>query len=239
MTRSLCLSALLASLLLVSPASAHYLWIVIDSGSGDHGTAHLYFEEAARPGDGFYLDPFVKNGKTWIRTIDKINPQSVKMTEVKKEKLRFLTAKLSASAPRGLESYGKFGVYRYGQTDVLLHYYARVLEVDTHEDLHELSKAKHMDLDIVPHDNNDEMRLTVTWKGKTAENRTVYVRGPKGFRVNLKTDEFGSVRFKMKGKGQYSFRTSFQINQGGKEGDKEYSQIRHHATLSMKLPLSE
>lgn len=234
-------SFVLISFLLVcnSTLSAHYLWITIDTGSGEHGTTNIYFEESARPGDGFYLDPFVKDGKTWIRTIEKINPTLIETKEIKKGKQRFLRAKLSAGGPRGLESYGKFGVYRYGKTDVLLHYYARILEVDSHEDLHELARAKHMDLDIIAHDNKDEMRLQVVWKEKPAEGRMVYIRGPKGFRTNLKTDEVGVVRFKMKEKGTYTFRTSIQIDKGGKEGDKEYSQIRHHATMSMNLPFSE
>ena len=59
----------------------------------------------------------------------------------------------------------------------------------------ELARAEHMDLDIVPHDEGNEMELTVLWKGKPVADRLVYVRGPQRFRQNLRTDRAGTVRF--------------------------------------------
>ena len=51
-----------------------------------------------------------------------------------------------------------------------------------------------MDLDIVPHDSEAEVEMTVLWKGKAATERIVYIQGPKQFRKNAKTDEKGRVR---------------------------------------------
>ena len=200
---------------------------------------NIYFEDAASPGDGEYLEPIAKNSKTWIRTVANPKPVLLPVKETSQGKLRWLTAPAPEVAPRSIDCYAKFGVYRYGKTDVLLHYYARVLQVNSHDDLHELSRAKQLDLDIVPHDDKDMMELTILWKGKPAEDRTVLVRGPKNFQENPKTDKRGKVRFPIKDAGTYVFRTHVEEPIAGKEGDKEYSLIRHHATMSMTLPLKK
>lgn len=221
-----------------SLAQAHYLWIAVEAKPGEHGTAHLYFEEGPAPGDGHYLDPFEKAGKMWVRTIQADKPQQLKMTVSTKPGKKWLSALLPTAAPRSVESYGKFGVYRYGKTDVLLHYYARYLDVKSHEDLHELGKTDELELQIVPHDAEDEMELTVYWRGKRAANVPMVLRGPKKFRKNLKTDEAGNVRFPIKDKGRYTCRTYVEVKKGGKDGDKTYQLIRHHSSLTMDLPLA-
>ncbi|MFP6676810.1 MAG: hypothetical protein VB878_17130 [Pirellulaceae bacterium] len=142
----------------------------------------IYFEESPSAGDGHYLDHFAKTSKTWFRTTEKIEPTLIQVDDVMKGDKRWLSAKLPASAPRSVDCYGKFGVYAYGDTKVLLYYYARNLDLSTHEDLHELGRAKHMKLDIVPHDLENEVELTVLWKGKPAGNRMVFIRGPKNMR---------------------------------------------------------
>jgi hypothetical protein len=239
MLKKLLLACLINGICLISGASAHYLWVTIDKKAGDNGTTNVYFEGGPSAGDGQYLDPFVKAGKTWIRTVEHLKPKLLKIKEVTNPKQRWLSAALPRGGPRSIDSYGKWGVYRYGQTDVLLHYYARMLDVDTHEDLHELARAEQMKLDIVPHDHEEEMELTILWKGKAVANRTVYIRGPKRFQKNLKTNKMGVVEFKPEGPGRYTFRTSVEENKSGKEGDKEYSLIRHNGTLIMTLPLKK
>ena len=120
-----------------------------------------------------------------------------------------------------------------------MHYYARNLQVDTHEQLHELARAEHLNLDIVPHDSGKQMRLQVLWKGKPVKETLVYILGPKKFRKNLKTSENGVVRFNMEHEGKYFLRTSFEENTPGKEGDQKYSLIRHQTTMIMNLPLKK
>lgn len=240
LSRQVTMATILAFLTaLVSTASGHYLWVSVDGKSGGQGTVNVYFEEGPAPGDGGYLDPFVKNGKTWIRTVTNPKPESIEMKDTRKDKLRWLTAPAPTDTPRSVDSYGKFGVYRYGTTDVLLHYYARNVQVDSHDDLHELSRANHLDLDIVPHDREDGMELTILWKGKPAENRIVHVRGPNKFQENPKTDAKGKVRFAIKDPGGYLFRTNVEESIAGKEDDREYSLIRHHATMQIVLPLKK
>ena len=220
-----------------SPAAAHYLWVTIDAKSGEHGTVNVYFEGGPGAGDGQYLDPFVERGTTWIRTLNASEPAVLKVEDTQQAGKRWLSGALTAPAPRSIDSYGKWGVYRYGDTDVLLHYYARNLDVDDHDDLHELARAEQMTLDIVPHDEQEAMQLTVLWQGKPAIGRSVSIRGPGGFKANLKTDSSGRVRVEAKTKGRYIFRTSVEEKQDGTFDGKPYQEIRHHGTLIMNLPL--
>jgi hypothetical protein len=217
-------------------ASAHYLWVTIDK---QNGATNIYFEGAPAAGDGRYLDHFTKTSKTWFRTVEKIKPELIQTSDVRKDKKRWLSVKLPAAAPRSIDCYGKFGVYAYGKTNVLLHYYGRHLDVSTHEDLHELGRAKHMDLDIVPHDSENEIELTVLWKGKPAADRIVYIHGPKQFRKNVKTNDKGRVIFTPAAAGNYRLRTSVEQATPGRDGDDDYDLIRHHATMIMTLPLKK
>lgn len=220
-------------------AFAHYLWVALDSDDDQRGTAVIYFEESPAPGDGHYLDHFTESGKVCFRTVEQIEPEQVKITDVHKGAKRWLTAPVPGEAPRDVSMYGKFGVYQYGQTNVLLHYYARNLDVQTHEDLHELARAEHMDLDIVVHDSEGTVELRVLWKGKSAADRMVYIRGPEQFRKNVKTDRFGRVSFPLIAAGKYTFRTSVEEATPGTENGEDYSLIRHNATLIMRLPLEK
>lgn len=232
--------ALLCALLTASSASAHYLWVSIDPAAGPNGAARIFFEEGPAAGDGHYLDPILASNTTWVRTIDEPKGKRVTVSDTKKDKFRWLqTGPLEQKRPRSVDAYGKFGVYRYGKTDVLLHYYARVLDVSEHEHLHELGRAEQMALDIEPHDFGSRMTLKVLWKNEPAAGRTIYVRGPKGFRKNLKTDKEGKATFETEHNGRYLFRTNVELNEAGQDGGKDYSLIRHHATLVMNLPLEK
>lgn len=223
----------------LSHASAHYLWVTVNTKCGDNGAADIIFEEAPMAGDGYYLDHFTGTSTTWFRSVEKIQPRVLATSVVVEGQKSWLRAQLPEKAPRSMSCYGKFGVYRYGNTNVLLHYYAKNLDVHTHEDLHELGRAEHMDLDIVPHDRESEVELTVLWRRKPASGRMVYIRGPKKFRKNLKTDNRGTVRFTPANPGEYTFRTSVEENVSGRDGGQDYSRIRHNATLIMTLPLQE
>ncbi len=229
----------LLSLLFVVPhASAHYLWVAVDGG--DEGAqANIYFEEGPAARDGQYLDPILATNKTWWRTVENIEPQLVEVADIREDEKRWLQATLPAASPRSVDAYGKYGVYFYGDTPVLLHYYARYLDVSAHEDLHELGRAEHMDLDIVPHDHGADVELTVIWNGEPAAGRTIHIRGPERFGVNITTDEHGRAEFTPEAAGRYLFRTNVELATPGQDGDDDYDLIRHHATLIMTLPLEE
>ena len=185
------------------------------------------------------MDHFAGTSKTWFRSLEQIEPRLVQTSDIRKEDKRWLQVKLPAGTPYSVDCYGKFGVYSYGQTRVLLHYYARHLDVRTHDGLHELGRAEHMDLDIVPHDCESEVKVTVLGKGEAAGDRLVFIRGPKQFKKNVKTDEKGRVQFTPTAVGRYTIRTSVEEATPGREGDEDYALVRHSCTLIMQLLLEK
>jgi len=230
-------TAVLATVLFsFSTASAHYLWVTIVSSAGQHGTMNLYFEGGPGPGDGKYLDPFVNHGKSWVRTLGQEKATELEMTEVKEKNKRWLTNKLTSPAPRVIESYGKWGVYRYGNTDKLLHYYAKNFDVSSLDQLEQLGTSANLKLDMRPSSSGKSLQVQVFWQGKPAANCSVSVNGPKGFKANLKTDEKGVVSFEPKGGGHYRMKTTVEEKQSGTDDGKDYQRIRHTATLLTKLP---
>ena len=222
----------------ISSAFGHYLWVTIDSKTGENGTTNIYFEGGAGPGDGQYLDPFVERGSTWIRTLPDGKATKIEVADTKDEKKnkRWLSGKLPAGGPRSVESYGKWGVYRYGKTDVLLHYYAKNIEAESKSQVVKLGRAEQQALDIVPSQGERGLIFRVLWNGKPAAGRQVIVRGP-GVKENPKTDRNGTIFFETAKKGRYVLRTSYeQKDKSGEDGGRKYDMIRHHATLLVTLP---
>ncbi len=226
------LAATLMVVFFASVANAHYLWVIIRNGK-----ANVIFEEAPYPRNGGYLGPFIKRGKTWIRTPDNMKPIPVEMKVATKAKpkQKWLISKESVKTPCAIESYGKFGTYSYKKTIVLLHYNARYLQVKSRDQLKTFARAKHLAIDIVPSLTKDAINLQVLWKGKPAANRPFYVRGPS--RKNTKTDPEGKVFVPISKPGVYTFRSYMELDESGTEEGKKYDKIRHHCTLTMRLPL--
>ena len=232
--------ALLPFMLTLTPAAwSHYLWVSADQLKGEGQVVNLCFEEAPAPGDGHYLDHFIGSSSTTIRTLTHPKPKEIILTELKQKDKRWLQSPLTQTHPKSIDSYGKFGVYAYGKTKVLLHYYARHLDVRSHEALHELGRAEHMNLDLVPHDSEDEVELTLLWKGKPIAERMVFIRGPGGFKKNISTDALGHVTFSPEKDGRYRFRSSVEESIPGEEDGEKYDFIRHNITLLMDLPLEQ
>lgn len=236
---------LLAMLCLVSATaatSAHYLWILPQTNDKGERLANVYFEEGPHPGDGYYLDPFVKDCKVWLRTQDKDGVTTITMKEhfgkkkVRGKKTRWLISKEEIPSPCAIDSYGKFGVYRYpNKLDVLLHYNARHLDVKSGQQLQAWARAEHLDADIVPGMIKNGVELQVLWKGKPAGVRTLKVRGP--IAKNVRTDKDGKVQVALSKPGLYRFQSYIELKEPGKENGKAYSVIRHHCTISMRWPL--
>nr|AKB95215.1 hypothetical protein [uncultured bacterium] len=222
--------------------SAHYLWVLIDRETGPNGSVKICFEHGPGPGDGSYLDPFEASAKTSLRTPGMLKPEPLKTVDTRKDAHRWHAAALPAGAPRSIDSYWKFGVYRYGTKDVLLHYYGRNLDITSRDDLKALSRASQMNLDIVISDGSDgsdgALSAQALWMGKPAANRPVEIKGPQGFRQKLTTDADGNVTFRPATAGQYTVRTSVEeLEKSGTDNGKTYSMVRHHATMMLRLPL--
>lgn len=231
--------ALLAALVLTVPriAAAHYLWVGVTSENGTE-TANVYFQEAPLPGPGKYLDPFVENCRAWVRVAGKKDATPLELKETKGDGTRWLSAPLTVEGSRSIESVGTYGVYRYGNTDVLLHYKAKHLDVADTEELNVLGRATELDLDVVPTWKDGKLTVTVLWKGEPAKKRTVKIRGQK-FHVNVQTDDAGVITFEPPNPGRYRFLTDVDFPREGEHEGKAYTLVRHHSSMSIELPVGK
>ena len=217
----------------VHSADAHYLWVTVDGE-----LVNIYFEESPAAGDGYYLGSYPIT--TWVRTLKNSDPRELTIAEKQQgEDKKWLSGKIPFARPRSIESYGKFGVYTYDTTDVLLYYYARFIDVETHKELHDLASADHMDLDLIPTYDGNDLEVKVIWKGEPVSESIIHIRNSNGVKTELKTDQSGIVRLKIEDADQYSFRTTVTLDQAGREGVRKYSSIRHSVTLIIPFPLTQ
>lgn len=232
---------IVASLCVLLPnvALAHYLWVDVDASPKGGRVANLYFEESPQPGDGSYLDHFLGKSDVWVRTIEDPSPAPVRATEVKKGENRWMRVDAPLASEFSVDAYGKFGVYQYGKTKVLLHYYARHLSVHSHDAMHELGPAEQMDLDLVAHELGNTVEFTLLWKGEPAADRMVFVRGPNGFRQNVTTDTRGRIEVTRPDAGSLTMRSSVEEQTPGEENGEAYALVRHNITLVMSLFAAE
>ncbi len=133
----------------------------------------------------------------------------------------------------------EYSVDAYGKTKVLLHYHARNLSAGSHDAIHELGRAEQMDLDLVPHDVGSPVEIALLWKEEPIPDRMVFIRGPKGFRKNIKTDERGQIRISTQDAGNFNFRSSVEEPTPGTDNGEAYELVRHNITLLMNLPPGE
>ena len=229
--RSLLCMLLLA--VITSPALAHYPWLKIDQKQGKQGTVLFYFEHAARPGDGAYLDPFVERGKFWLTTADG-ESGAIELADTRQEKLRWLQTELTQASPRCVEAYTKWGVYRYGQTDTLLHYYARTVDARDAEDVSKLSESKHLKLQLQPQLEGGELIVRATWDGKPLANQQIALRSPTVAK-NFKTNDEGVAILPVDRAGNYGLRTKLVVKEAGEFLGKDYAEVHHHSTLTMHI----
>ena len=231
MLRFSLLAAVTGSLFFANVASAHYLWVVVDGKN----QANIYFEGGPAPGDGHYLDPVIKRGKTWVRTGGS-KAKLIKTVEVKQPKKRWLRGTVTGDTPRSVDSNFTFGTYNYNKVPTLLHYYARHLTLKKRNELESIAKAPHLEFCIVPRVDGDKIVARVLFKGKPAKKVQLKVYGG-GLKINSKTDDQGELIFEPKKPGMLRLHAYliFKGKSGEFDGNK-YKDVRHHSTLLVRMP---
>ena len=233
-------AAVVVTSLLAQSASAHYLYIWVDGEEGEHGRVNVVFQESANPGPGKYLDPIIETGRTWVRTPGAKKPTAIETKPMEKDGTRWISGAIPVDGPRSVESYGKYGVYTYGKTNVRLHYFARILECESAADLKPLARSEECKLDLVPEFADGTLSATVLWEGKPAAGRQVLVRGPKGFKyIRVETDEKGRLSFPVEIPGRYTFRAGYDYPEEGTDNGMEYTVVRYHTTLALDVPVEK
>lgn len=219
--------------LLSATAQAHFPWIKIDQKQGKQGTVLFYFEHAPKAGDGAYLDPFIERGTFWLTTADGESTK-IELNDTKEDKLRWLETELSEASPRCIDLYTKWGVYRYGNTDTLLHYYARNIDARDADDVTALAESKHLKLQLQPQLSSGELTVRVTWEGKPLAKQQINLRSPTVAK-NFTTNEDGIAVLPLNRPGNYALRTKVVKKKSGEFLGKDYAEVHHHSTLLMYI----
>ena len=225
--------------LLPDAALAHYLWVEVDAAPQGSRFANLYFEESPKPGDGSYLDHFLGKSEVWIRTIEDPSPAPVRATEVKKGENRWMRVDVPSASEFSVDAYGKFGVYEYGKTKVLLHYYARHLAGIP------MTRCMNWDglsrwISILSH-TNWETRLNSRFCGKANRLPTAWslFAARTDFVRMSSTDAKGRIEVPRPDAGTLTLRSSVEEQTPGKENGEAYELVRHNITLVMPLATAD
>lgn len=238
MPRSFAFALVLAALL-PSIAAAHFPWITIDPKAGKHGAVKFYFEHGPKAGDGAYLDPFVERGQMWLQTADGEEAVPLKPEDAKQGKLRWWQAELTTPVPRAVDLYVKWGVYRYGDKDTLLHYYARNVDANSSDSINALSESKNLDIQLQPQWEGGKLQIRAIRGGEPMAGQEIKYRGPKVSRSYMTGDD-GVAAIPGIKSGRHTFRTEVKLpDESGEFNGKKYVQVHHHSTLIMDLQLPE
>lgn len=213
-------------------AQAHFIWVdVVPTEEGQ--SAQVYFSETPEPG-GAELVGKIGKTKVWTRTIDTA-ATPLEMSAQVNDDTGALAAPLAQAAPYSVAADFEYGVFRRGETALRLHYYAKHLAHRHVADLSSLGRDQGLALDVVPHVDGDQLRLTVLWQGKPAAGAEVILLDADGEEQKHAADDKGQVRVAVSsGKQAIRARVVDAKDQGELNG-QAYSQAWHICTLTFAL----
>ena len=172
----------------------------------------------------------------WLQTPGAEKAVKLEPKDTQEGKLRWWKAEIETPAPRSIDVYTKWGVYRYGKNDTLLHYYARNVEAKTAEQLNALAESKNLGIQLQPRWEGSELQVRAVRDGKPMAKQQIKFRGPTVSR-NYTTDDNGVATIPIEKPGRYLLRTEVKLpDEAGSFKGKDYVQVHHHSTLILRLP---
>ncbi|MCS7045980.1 MAG: DUF4198 domain-containing protein [Gemmataceae bacterium] len=209
---------LLAALVVVAPASAHFVWLT--PYKDDH--VRMVFSDDLDPDQNVAITK-IAQAKVHVRTDGKTTP--VEKTEGTDHYLIALPGK----GPCEVGAVCEYGVLTKGGGDpFLLIYHAKTMVRG--------AKAQGLDhaLEIFPVADK-RGAFEVRWQGKPlAGAEVVFIAGAE---AKLKTDEHGQVVLAAPPTaGMVALRAKHVEAKAGQQGGKAYKEVRHYATLTMTVP---
>lgn len=225
--------AFTTALLFPALANAHFLWLLSESAS-DKPTrsVHLYFAEAAEPDDPDLLDR-VKKPAIWQMTVaGKVTPLKSKKGE--DSIVASVAGDKNQSVAFGLSHV--YGVISRGQSTFLLKYYAKTFSSSDAAEWGRFDSSRQLALDVTPQWNNGKLQLTVRWQGKPLAGAEVKVGDGISEDLEAATSDKGVASFSLPKPGLYSIRAKHVEATAGKLEDKEYADVRHYSTVSLRIP---
>jgi len=226
------LTAMVALLLTAVPASAHFVWLSIETGSSGKPAAHVWFSELAEPDSADLLDKITAIKVTARPAGEKPLPIAVAKQAVG------TGGALVGAIPAGtqcLSAHIKYGVLTRGENSFLLQYSAKYLDAAARE-FKALASDPALPLDIVPQVADKGFTLEVLFQGKPAAGAEFVIHDPATNQTDVKADDKGKVTLVATKPGLYSIRAKWVVKEAGKEGDQEYPQVNYYSTLALRVP---
>lgn len=216
-------------------AEAHFVWINVSAEAPQASTAKLTFGESTDPGEAHLVDKVAKT-KLWRRELGGA-PQELALTKAIDGEQGWFAAPLGQSGPCSVEAYCDYGVFAREGKQFLLQYYAKHLVVASAKDLAALARAEKLTLDVVPHLVPQGLELHVLFNGKPASEAQVVAIGPDGEEQTLQVDKDGKALIEGSAEKTHAIRAGLvEAGRSGSRDGKDYNEVRHYSTLTLKLP---
>ncbi|MCI5226915.1 MAG: hypothetical protein D3918_09730 [Candidatus Electrothrix sp. AX2] len=220
-------------------SEAHNLWIVGDAKQQNKGEVHLYFEHHVGPGDGAYLGPIEKRGKTWLKRPDK-ERQSVELQEVTEGETKYLAGSTgTVSGSYALDHTSLYGLY-HGRLDF---FHGRYIKADTKEDLEKLAESSDIPVQIIPSWTDKGLMLQIKYFALPWPRTSLWMMQPeekdekgKMKEKEMQTNNKGEILIGKLKPGTHYFSTRLIENDpAGAFENQAYKGLMHGSTLILKL----
>jgi len=208
---------------------AHFIWITAGPQSSD-GKVHVYFSDAASPDDPDLLDK-IADVTVWQCNQDG-KPVALKTI---KGSDSLIGEKQDGNGSVFVLT-RDYGVISRGGDTFLLKYHAKCQPLSNTTSWRVVGDVERQPLEVAANQQNDKTVFTVLWQGKPLANSLVTVVAP-GIETKLEgdTDNEGKVSFELKTHGLFSIRAKQTETGSGERDGKNYTSIRHYATLSLSI----
>ena len=212
---------------------AHNLWVVGDAKKNGDGSVHLYFEHHVGPGDGGFIGPILKNGKTWLNIPDS-SARLIELNEITEDSLKYLggsTGKIKP--PFSIDHKSLYGIY-HGRLDF---FYGRYIQVTQMKELSEFAESPHLPFQIVPEWKQGKLSLRVKLFSNPYPRAKVYLLSPDGTEKEFIANSKGELVIPGKIAGTYHFASyAFEHDAAGVFNTDAFKGIMYGSTLTLQLP---
>jgi uncharacterized GH25 family protein len=208
--------------LAASPARSHFIWIVPDGANA--GLMRVFFSDKLEPDDQVPIEKIAATRLLIRAGAGKITPLAWKKDE------HAYRIDLPAQQAAVVGGTCRYGVFQRGQAKpFLLFYYPKVIRGAVPDP----KLGDQLPMEIVPKGPD---QFQVLFDGKPAGNAEVVVLPPDEKEQTQTADGQGHFQFKTPKRGScYGIRARFIEAKSGQLDGKKYDEIRHYATLVVRI----
>src|SRR3954465_7735403 len=209
---------------------AHFLWIKTVKLDGEPQALFFFGEGPA--GESYHFPDKLAQTKVWSRRADGKRTQIETKKVDTEDRVGYLGA-LKDDKPSVLQATQQYGIYG----TALLVYHPKHIPGATAEQINSAGSSKDEQLEIVPHIDERDVKLTILWDGKPLPEADVTVIQDGKEPSQRKADTNGRVEFKAAGGELLGvLANTIEKEKSGELDGKPYKGVMHYATLTFNLP---